>query len=273
MPGVRDPRAANVLWPRWARTRRALMVSLAMPLSIAVLCAGMLGMVATGPDAYPWPVLALLAGAVAPAAVHTWWLRGRGLTAPSDWPKVAFVVCAVQLLLAGIPCVGIASGTASTAGKTVAGLLFMLCWVCLVVAPLAARRAILALLTPVVPELGATAFRFSVGVRFALTAPDLVSARLEIAAGHIEWMARAHRGRSAGPRAGGVIPFTALLRVTPVMLPGRPETHPWVTLPNGTTLYAQPGPALLLTTTNGQWMVPVHDAVVLAQVLDLRRLS
>lgn len=82
------------------------------------------------------------------------------------------------------------------------------------------------------------------------------------------WTARTHRGRGSGPSAGGVIPFAHLWQVTPVELP---EQRPWVALSNSTMLYAQPGPALVLTTAGGQWMVPVHDAVVLAAVIDLRR--
>lgn len=271
VPGVRDQRAWLALRPRWERARRDLTVSLAMPCTIVVLCAVMLGMIATGPGRYPWPVVALLFGAVAPAAGYAWWLRGRGMVAPSGWPKVAFVVCGVQVLLAAIPCVGVAAGTASAAGQVVAGLSFTLCWVCLVVSTVAARRAVKALLSPLVPELGATAFTFAVGVRFALTAPELISARLEIAADRLGWRAWAHRGRGAGPSAGGVIPFAHLSQVRPVDLPGPPELHPWVALSNGTMLYAQPGPALVLATTGGQWMVPVHDAVVLAAIIDQRR--
>jgi hypothetical protein len=246
-------------------------MSLAMSFSVVVLCAGMLGLVATGPGEYPWPVVALLFAAVAPAAVYAWWLRGRGLSEPSVWPKVAFVVGGVQLLVAGIPSMGIATSAASGAGQVVAGVLFMLCWACLAVSTVAARRAVQLLLTPLVPELGATGFTLAVGVRFALIAPELISARLEIASDRLVWTARAHRGRGAGPSAGGVIPFADLWQVTPVELPGVPDPHPWVALPNGTVLYAQPGPALSLTTAGGRWIVPVHDAVVLAAVIDLRR--
>lgn len=200
-----------------------------------------------------------------------WWLRGRGVLEPSAWPKVAFVVCGGQVLVAGIPCIGIAAGAASSAGQVVASVLFVLCWVCLVLSTVAARRAVQVLLTPLVPELGATGFTFAVGVRFALAAPDLISARLEIASDRLVWTVRAHRGRGSGPSAGGVIPLAHLCQVTPVELPASPEPHPWVALSNGAMLYAQPGPALLLTTAGGQWMVPVHDAGVLAAVIELRR--
>jgi uncharacterized membrane protein YtjA (UPF0391 family) len=271
VPEVRDHRTRVALQPRWGRVRRDLTVSLAMPFSVVVLCAGVLGLAATGPGGYPLPSVALLPAAVAPAAVYAWWLRGRGVLEPAAWPRVAFVVSGVQVLVAVIPSMGIAAGAASAAGQVVAGVLFVLCWVCLVVSTVAARRAVRVLLTPLVPELGATGFTVAVGVRFALTAWELISARLEIAPDRLVWTAWAHRGRGAGPRAGGVIPFAHLRQVTPIELPGGPQPHPWVALPNGTVLYAQPGPALVLTTTGGQWMVPVHDAVVLAAVIDLRR--
>lgn len=275
MPATRDQRARLALGPRWVRTRRCLTVSLAMPTLVAVLCAGMLALAATGPGGYPWPVLVLLLGALAPAAVYAGSLRGRGVLAPSDWPKTAFVVCGVQLLVAAIPCAGIATATASAAGKVLAAVSFVLCWACLAVSVVAARRALQVLLTPLVPELGATRFTVPVGVRFALTAHDLISARLEIASDRLLWTVRAHRGRGAGPSAGGVFPFpfAGLRQVAAVELPAVPELHPWVALPDGTMLYAQPGPALLLTTGHGRWMVPVHDAAVLAAVIDLRRSS
>lgn len=271
VPGTRDQRARIALRPRWDRTRRHLAVSLAMPVSVTVFCAGMLGLAATGLGAYPWPVLALLLAAAAPAAVYAGTLRGRGVLVPSDWPRTAFVVGGVQLLVAVIPCAGIATANASATGKVLAGALFVLCWVCLAVSVVTARRALQALLSPLVPELGATRFTVPVGVRFALTAHELVSARLAIEPDRLVWMVRSHRGRGTGPGAGGVFPFAILRQVTAVELPGTPDLHPWVTLPNGTTLYAQPGPALVLRTGSGQWMVPVHDAVALAALIDLRR--
>lgn len=142
VPAARDQHTRIALRPRWERARRDLLVSLAMPFSVVVLCACMLGAIATAPDRYPWPVLALLLAAAAPAAAHAWWLRGPGLVEPSAWPKVAFVVCGVQVLVAGIPCVGIAAGAASAAGQVVAGVSFTVCWVCVVVSTMASRRAV-----------------------------------------------------------------------------------------------------------------------------------
>ena len=55
------------------------------------------------------------------------------------------------------------------------------------------------------------------------------------------------------------------------MLTGEPELRPWLALSDGTMLYAQPGPALLLTSTGGRLMVPVRDAVLLAGLIDRRQ--
>jgi hypothetical protein len=242
-----------------------------MPATVAVLCVGMVVTAATGPGAFPGLVSVLPLGALLPAVGFGWWLRGSGLLDPPAWPRVAFVVSGVQLLVGAIPCVGVAVGLASPAGRGVAGGLFVLTWVCAAVSVVAARRAGRLLTTPLVPDLGATGFRIAIGVRFALTAPELVSARLEICADHLLWEARSHRGRGAGPLARGVVPFGHLRQVVPILLPGQPALHRWVTLPNGTTLYAQPGPALLLTTATDQWMVPVHDAVVVAEIIERRR--
>lgn len=271
IPAIRAGRTGDALQGRWPGVRRSLLISMAMPVLVAMLCLGMLGAAATGPDVFPWLVTALWLGSLLPAAVYVWWLRGAGLTDPPDWPRLAFVVCGVQMLVGAIPCVGAATALASSAGRGVAGGLFVLTSVCGAVSVVAARRAVRRLTTPLVPDLGATGFRLAVGVRFAVTAPELLSARLEITTDHLLWTVRSHRGRGAGPQVRGVIPFGQLRQVVPIVLPGQPALHRWLTLQDGTTLYAQPGPALLLTTTTDQWMVPVHDAAVLAAIIDERR--
>lgn len=250
-----------------------MLVSLGMSALVAVLCVGMVGAAATGPAPFPWLLVALPLGALVPAVVYLAWLRGgSGLLDPGSWLRVAFVGGGVQLLVGAIPCVGTSVNLASPAGRVIAGGLFALTWVCAAASAIAARGAARLLTTPLVPELGATGFRIVVGVRFAITAPQLLSASLEIGVDRLVWTIRAHRGRSSGPLVRGAIAFRELVRAVPTLLPERPAPHPWVTMPDGTQLYAQPGPALVLVTDHGQWMVPVHDAAVLAAVIDLRRL-
>ena len=248
-----------------------LLVSLVMSALVAVLCAGMAGAAATGPDTFPWLLAALPLGALVPALVYLAWLRGHGLLDPHGWLRVAFAVGGVQVLAGAIPCAGVAVNLASAAGQVIAGGLFVLTWVCAAASAVAARGAARLLVTPLVPELGATGFRLVVGVRFAVTAPQLLSAGLEILTDRLMWTIRAHRGRSAGPAVRGAVPFRELVRAVPTLLPEHPALHLWVTMPDGTQLYAQPGPALLLATPTGQWLIPVHDAAVVAAVVDRRR--
>ncbi|MPZ86248.1 MAG: hypothetical protein GEV28_40115 [Actinophytocola sp.] len=270
-PAVLDPRAEAVLRPRWQNARRHLLLSVTMPCLVVVLCAAMLGLTAGGPDGFlSWATILLL-GALAPAVVFLWWIGRDGILEPAAWLRVTFVVSGTQLLVGVIPCLGVAINATSGAARVVAGGLFVLTWVCGAVCGMAARRAHQTLLAPIIPELGATAFRLTVAVRFAITAPALISAHLEIGADHLGLTARLHRGRSTGPRVDTAIGFADLRQITPIVLAGEPELRPWLTLPNGTVLYAQPGPALLLGSASGPRMVPVHDAIALAELIDRRR--
>lgn len=259
-----------VLRSRWASARRDLLTSVAMPALVAVACAAMLALAAADLDGGRGWLVALLVTAAGPPVGFGWWLARSGVLDPAAWLRVAFLVAAVQLVIAVIPCVGVTANAASGAGPAMAGVLFGLTWVCAAVSVVAARRAHQVLLSPIVPELGATAFRLTLGVRFAITAPALISAHLGVDVDRVEWTARLHRGRNIGPHVHAGVWFADLRQVVPVVLPAQPALHPWLTLPGGTPLYAQPGPALLLRSTHGQWMVPVHDAIVLADVIHRR---
>jgi hypothetical protein len=270
LPALLDPQVEPVLQPRWSITRRHLMLSMAMPGLVVVLCAVMLALTVGAPGGFPGWASVLLLGALAPAVAFAWWLRRGGVAEPAGWVRAAVVVPGVQLILGVIPCLGVATTAGSGSGAAVAGVLFALTWVCGAVCVVAARRAQRALLTPIVPELGATAFALTVAVHFVLATPALVSARLEIGADHLGVTARLHRGRSAGPRVELTVRFAELHQVTPTVLDGEPALRPWLTLPDGTILYAQPGPALLLSHASGRQTVPVHDALVLAGLIDRR---
>ena len=80
-----------------------------------------------------------------------------------------------------------------------------------------------------------------------------------------------HAGRGRGSRLDRSIPFRDLIRVMPVTLPVVPESRPWTVLPGGITLYAQAGPAILLTTIDDEWLIPVHDSVLVTELLNRRR--
>jgi hypothetical protein len=260
-----------MLRPRWQGARRQLLLSVTMSGLVVVLCASMLGLTASGPEGFLWWATVLLAGALAPAGAFVWWIARSGVLEPASWLRAAFIVSGTQLLVGVIPCLGVAINASSGAAGAVAGSLFPLTWVCGAVCAVTAHRAHRMLIVPMVPELGATAFRLAVALRYAITAPALISARLEIGTDGLDLSARLHRGRSSGPRVEIAMGFADLRQVAAIGLTGEPALRPWLTLPNGAVLYARPGPALLLSSANGQRVVPVHDAVVLAELIDRRR--
>jgi len=267
-----DVQGESMLRPRWRRVRRLLLASLAtLPSVLLTMCVVFLVLTALGQDGFPWWTVVPVLGAAAPMAAVLWWLRRRGVLEPSAWLASALLTAGGQILLGVIPGFGIAVNSSSGAGKAMAGVLFALSWAVAATSCLSAHRAHRVLLTPLVPELGATALRIPLAARFAITTPALISARVEIGSDGIEWSARHHRGRSAGPRVDAAIPFSQLRHVTPVMLPSEPALRPWLTLADGNVLYAQPGPAVLLATSAGEWMIPVHDAGLFAALVNRRR--
>lgn len=247
---------APALAPRLAAARRLLALSVSMHVLVVVLCTVALAWAAPG-----WWAAALPVAAAVPPLAMLVWLR-RGVLVPAEWVKAAFLVGGVQFLVGVVPVLGFA-GAAGAA-------LFPLAVAADVVAVVAARRAHAALLRPLVPGLGATAFRIVVPVRFAIDRPAPVSARFEVGTGRLGWTARRHRGRSAGPEARTVVPFDRLRRVEAIVLEGEVTRLHWLTLPDGTVLYARPGPALRLVLADRELVVPVDDADVLAALVDLR---
>ncbi|GAA3645648.1 hypothetical protein GCM10022267_35430 [Lentzea roselyniae] len=87
----------------------------------------------------------------------------------------------------------------------------------------------------------------------------------------VEWTVRLYVGRSGGPQVDVSVPFRELLQVMPVTLPVVPELRPWIVLPGGIALYVQAGPAVLLTSTHGQWLIPVHDGDLVTDLIRRRQ--
>ena len=261
-PPSTDPDAEAVLRPRWSRARRSLSLSSTLfPGLLVAACATLLGIEAAGPEGVAWWVVVPLLGAAVPAVMFTWWARGNGALDPATWLHAAFLSAGAQLLIGAIPSYGIA---VNTSGATA---IFILCWVFAAASCLQAHRARRALLEPMIPELGATPLRLAIAVRFALTAHDLVSAHIDLDAEEVSWSARRRRGRGTGM----TIHFGRLTQVSVATLPSVPPLQPWLMLPGGPVVYAQPGPAVVLTTTSSEWMLPVHDAVLLAELINRRR--
>ncbi|MEU4804985.1 hypothetical protein [Actinosynnema sp. NPDC023587] len=265
VPQVDDPQAAAVLAGRWSRVRRLLSIAaLVVPGLLAVVC--LVFFVLSG---LRWWAAMSAVVAVGIAGALAWWLR-RAVLEPPGWTGAVGLCVGCQLLLGCIPGYGAAANAASTLARASAGVLFAVCWVAAGVAVLVAHRAQRALMVPVVADLGATPFVVALSVRFAITTPDLVSARVTVGRDGVEWGARLHRGRGSGPRVAGGVPFGRLREVRPVVLSGHPELRPWMTMPDGTQLYAQPGPAVVLVADSGEWMIPVHDAALVAQLVHKR---
>ena len=150
-------------------------------------------------------------------------------------------------------------------------LLFALCWVLAVAMCVSTHRANRTLLTPLVPELGSTDVRLTLAARVQ-PGDGLESAHVVVERDRVEWSVRLHRGRVDGSRRVGVpVPFGQLQRVTPATLPVEPAPRPWLMLPDGTALQAEPGPAVLLDTMDGAWLIPVHDSGLVAELLNRRR--
>ncbi|WP_158854779.1 hypothetical protein [Saccharothrix deserti] len=266
IPGIVDPRAVGVLQHRWTHTRTLLLWSVVvLPGTMALICVVFAALAGT-----PWAVLPALAAA-AMASGFAWWLRRRGLAEPPSWLSTSFLVSGGQLLLGVIPGGGLAMSSASGGGQAAAVVLFALAWACAASSCLTAHRAHRSLMTPVVPELGATDFTLSIAVRFAITTADLASARLDVAADGLTWSARLHRGRSSGPRAEHSVSFADLRDIVAITLPPQPTLQPWLVLPDGTVLVAPPGPAVVMRTVAGEWMVPVHDALLVRDLVLTRR--
>ena len=244
--------------------------SLVLPAAQALLCALIIALAMATGDGVTWlAAIPLVPTVLAAVALRQWFRRQKPLDPPA-WLPSAFAVMGVQLLLGAIPCYGIAVNV--TAGATQAAVtgLFLLCWGIAATTCVAAYRAQRTLLTPLVPELGSADIRLALGLRVATSGFDLVSARIVIDRDYAEWTVRAHRGRSSGPRLDMAVPFGELVEVKPVLLPV-PELRPWATLPGGTTLYSQAGPAVIVTTVRGQWSIPVHDAYLVTELLRRRR--
>ncbi|WP_109642348.1 hypothetical protein [Lentzea atacamensis] len=120
-------------------------------------------------------------------------------------------------------------------------------------------------------ELGSADLRLTLAVRAAVTGPEPVSARIVVERDRVEWTVRLYVGRSGGPQVDVSVPFRELLQVMPVTLPVLPELRPWSVLPGGIALYVQAGPAILLTATHDRWLLPVHDADLVADLINRRR--
>jgi hypothetical protein len=263
-----DEDAEALLRERWSRSQRHItMFSVVLPALQLLLCTVIVVMAGGGGI---WPTAIPLVPVAITAVALRQWLRRQTPLDPLMWLPAAFLVAGVQLLSAAVPAYDIATSSTPDALAGPASL-FFLCWVVAVATCVSAHRAGRALLVPLAAELGSADLRLRLAVRAAATGPELVSAQIVVERDRVEWTVRLHLRRSGDPRIDVSVPFRELLQVMPVTLPAVPELRPWTVLSGGITLYAQAGPAILLTSTHDQWLIPVHDADLVADLIQRRQ--
>ncbi|RDI34379.1 hypothetical protein [Lentzea flaviverrucosa] len=262
-----DEAAEAALRERWSRSQRHItMFSVVLPALQLPLCTVIVVMAGGGST---WPTAVPLVPVAVAAVALRQWVRRQAPLDPLKWRSAALLAVGVQLLSVAVPAYDIATGHTPDALTGPAILIFLSCVVAAATC-VSAHRAGRALLTPLVAELGSADLRLTLPVRAAATGPELVSARIVVERDRVEWTVRLHVRRRGDPRIDVSVPFRELLQVMPVTLPGVPELRPWTVLPGGITLHAQAGPAILVTSTQDQWLLPVHDADLVAELI-LRR--
>ncbi len=262
-----DEAAEAVLRERWSRSQRYItMFSVVLPGLQLLLCTTII-VLADGEVTWP-TALPLIPVAITVVAVRQW-LRRQAPVDPSTWIPAAFLTAGVQLLSSAVPAYGIAVSVAAEP-QTTPTILFFLCLVVEIATCVSAIRARKILLSPLVAELGSADLRLTLPLRAEDNGPVLVSAEIVVERDRVEWTVRL-RGGGNGARMDLSVPFRELLQVMPVALPSVPELRPWITLRHGTTLYAEAGPAILLTSIDGQWLLPVHDAELVCELINRRR--
>ncbi|GAB3478328.1 hypothetical protein FB471_5556 [Amycolatopsis cihanbeyliensis] len=255
-----------MLRPRWARARSYLVAGLVVcPLMFVLTCLSMMSIAVAGRGVSWWLVLPVV-GAALPAAIVLGSLRSL-LYEPPRWGRAAFLTGGCQLLLGGIPGVGMAMNAGTALATTGASAVFLLQLALLVLGFVFAHRANRVLLSPPCPELGATPF--TVAFRARIADLGLMSGSAVVAEDRVEWSARRHKGRG-GPTAHGSLTFARLRGARPTVLPDTGRWIPWLRLSDGSTVHASPGPAVLLASDTGEWMLPVTDAEQFVQLLHWR---
>ncbi|SFB16401.1 hypothetical protein SAMN05216266_105308 [Amycolatopsis marina] len=267
IPGVVDRHILHVLQPRWARARSYLLVALAGVPLLILLSSALLVAVAAAHEFAWWLVLPLL-GSALPALVLAARLSTLTLE-PHRWLKAAFLTAGCQLLIGGIPAVGMAVNAGSGGASAAATVAFLAQWALLVLGCVFAYRASRVLLVPVCPELAATPFTVAFRARLPNIGDGLLSGSARVARDRVEWSARRHKGRG-GPTAEGQFTFEHVRAVRVSALPPATQHIPWLRLSDGSTMYTSPGPAVILSTDAGECMLPIADAGLFADLLNRR---
>lgn len=264
IPGNPDAHAASVLQPRWGRARRRLLLGLlVLPLGFGLWCAAMVLVAAAGSGFGAWHGVAL-AGSLVPCLLVL--LRFPAWAGkPATWPLKPFLVGGAQVAFGGIPA------TALTFGELSAGLGVLV--IVLGVAALTGAFALTyaaarALFEPMCPELGDTPFTVSFRVR---TAGSGAAGMVHVDADRIEWWGKriGYLSRLA-ESATGSLPLRAVVATRLVNLPPGPSAHPWLVQRGGAPIEVTAGPAVVLTSANGEVLLPVTDPSICLALVNRR---
>ncbi|MFJ8962648.1 hypothetical protein ACIRG5_24980 [Lentzea sp. NPDC102401] len=242
IPLIDSPQVAIALAARWQRTRTFVLISMVgVPLLLGLLCLAFALLPHLQATDVPWwsviPVLTAAASGVALVV----WLRRDGLTDPASWFPATVLMTGTQLVLGVVPGFGIAVRTATGTAVAVKALLALgvlgagSAW------PLA-RKACHSLLASPVAELGSTPFRLV--FRSACS-------RIVIGTDRVDWTFR-----EGGGRLDAGVSFHHLHDVSVTMKSTNRGN----------------GLALVLRTSSGTWAVPAEKAVVLCELLRLRKI-
>ncbi|GAB3285809.1 hypothetical protein [Parasphingorhabdus pacifica] len=146
---------------------------------------------------------------------------------------------------------------------------FGLGWLLFVASCVLGIKACRGLYGNITPELGSTPFRIELGARFAMARASSASCSILLELDHVSWSARTLPKRPERPAEEMSLRLADLREITPVTLPPGPPLQ-WFALHDGTPLYAEQGPAVVLRTGTGEYILPVHDAGLASELLHRR---
>jgi hypothetical protein len=241
IPLIDSPQVAVALAARWHRARTFVLISMVgVPLMLGLLCLGFALLPHLQATEVPWwSVIPVITASAAGLALVVW-LRHDGLADPASWFPATVLMTGTQLFLGVIPGFGIAVRTATGTAVAVKALLALgvlsagSAWSL-------ARKACRALLASPVAELGSTPFRLVFRSSFS---------RIVVGADRVDWAFR-----DGGGRLDAGVSFRHLHDVS-VTVKSTSE---------GDQL------ALVLRTSSGTWAVPAEEAVVVCELLRLRK--
>lgn len=241
IPSIDSPQVAIALAARWHRARTFVLISMVgVPMLLGLVCLGFALLPHLQVAEVPWWSVIPVLTATAAGLALVMWLRRDGLADPASWFPATVLMTGTQLALGVMPGFGIAVRTAAGTAVAVKALLALgvlgagSAW------PLA-RRACRSLLASPVAELGSTPLRLV----FRSS-----SSRIVVGTDRVDWSFR-----SGGGRLDAGVSFHHLHDVSVTVK----------STSQGDRL------ALVLRTSSGTWAVPVEEALVVCELLRLRK--